>query len=76
MLQLLQPVNRSAARDEALKFFTSKEGGNWTPEQAAGIVANLEAKVALNIQLLVIMVKLLELVNGILIDKQNLNKVW
>lgn len=41
---IAQPVNRSAARDEALKFFTSKEGGNWTPEQAAGIVANLEAE--------------------------------
>lgn len=39
-----QPVNQSAARDEALKFFTSKEGGNWSPEQAAGIVANLEAE--------------------------------
>ncbi|MFP0285172.1 MULTISPECIES: phage tail tip lysozyme [Acinetobacter calcoaceticus/baumannii complex] len=41
---IAQLVNRSAARDEALKFFTSKEGGNWTPEQAAGIVANLEAE--------------------------------
>ncbi|EYS52232.1 lambda family phage tail tape measure protein [Acinetobacter baumannii 16553_9] len=39
-----QPVNQSAARDEALKFFTSKEGGNWSPEKAAGIVANLEAE--------------------------------
>lgn len=41
---IAQPVNQSAARDEALKFFTSKEGGNWSPEQAAGIVANLEAE--------------------------------
>ncbi|EOQ73047.1 phage tail tip lysozyme [Acinetobacter lactucae] len=41
---IAQPVNRSSARDEALKFFTSKEGGNWTSEQAAGIVANLEAE--------------------------------
>jgi Mu-like prophage protein len=41
---IAQPVNQSAARDEALKFFTSKEGGSWTPEQAAGIVANLEAE--------------------------------
>ncbi|KCW03146.1 lambda family phage tail tape measure protein [Acinetobacter baumannii 45075_1] len=39
-----QPVNQSAARDEALKFFTSKEGGNWSPKKAAGIVANLEAE--------------------------------
>ncbi len=41
---IAQPVNQSAARDEALKFFTSKDGGNWSPEQAAGIVANLEAE--------------------------------
>ncbi|WP_227063425.1 phage tail tip lysozyme [Acinetobacter pittii] len=41
---IAQPINQSAARDEALKFFTSKDGGNWSPEQAAGIVANLEAE--------------------------------
>lgn len=41
---IAQPVNQSAARDEALKFFTSNDGGNWSPEQAAGIVANLEAE--------------------------------
>ncbi|MFA5963535.1 MAG: phage tail tip lysozyme [Sphingomonas sp.] len=36
---------------EALRYFTSKEGGHWTPAQAAGIVANLTAESRLDSQL-------------------------
>ncbi|CAN5437715.1 hypothetical protein BH10PSE14_BH10PSE14_25160 [soil metagenome] len=36
---------------EALRYFTSKEGGHWTPAQAAGIVANLTKESRLDSQL-------------------------
>jgi hypothetical protein len=34
-------VSGSAATEKAFNFFISKEGGSYTPEQAAGIVGNL-----------------------------------